>query len=182
MTAQKLTDLTATTASPLDTDIILVTEDPAGDPVSKKTTMANALRLAHGYVQVTGGSASQSLSATTWTKVSQFTAELNYDARTTASHSDDSIILVNAGRYMADWMCSFTGATTSEYRLAVYWNGSIQCVPAITTTTSTNEHCVTVRVPVNASSANQKVEAYVYSDGANAFAVKESVLTVERVA
>jgi len=181
MTAQKITDLAATT-SPADADQLLITEDPAGDPVSKKVALSNALRLAVGHISVTGASASQSLSSATWTKVTQFTAEYAYDGSTTASHANDKITLVASGIYAADWMCSFTGATTSEYRLAIYWNSTLQVVPAIITTTSTNEHCVTVRSLFNASSASQDVEAYVYSDGANAFAVKESVLTVQRIA
>ena len=181
MASQKLTDLDAVTALS-DTDVALVTVDPGSTPVSKKITIANALRLSQAHLSVTGGSASQSLSATTWTKVTQFDTAVAYDATTTADHSDDSIVLVNTGRYMADWMCSFTGATTSEYRLAIYWDGSISIAPAIITTTSTNEHCVTVRVPVVVGTASKKIEAYVYSDGANAFAVKESVLTVHRVA
>jgi len=181
MTAQKLTDLTeATTLA--DADQLLATTAPGGSPVSKKVAVSNVLRLALGHISVTGGSASQSLSATTWTKVTQFTAEANYDAKTTAAHADDSIILIDAGVYMVDWMCSFTGATTSEYRLAVYFDGSIVLAPAIITTTSTNEHCVTVRIPVTAGTAADKIEAYVYSDGANAFAVKESVLTAQRIA
>ena len=181
MAAQKITDLDAATTV-ADTDQFLVTASPSSSPTSKKVNASVALRLSHAYLSVTGASASQSLSSTTWTKVTQFTAEANYDSTTTAAHSDDSITLVNAGQYMATWMCSFTGATTSEYRLAIYWNSSIVLAPAIITTTSTNEHAVTVSVPINVTSGSKKVEAYVYSDGANAFAVKESVLTATRVA
>jgi len=181
MAAQKLTDLDAA-SSVADDDQFLVTTSPGVTPTSKKVNASVALRISHAYISVTGGSASQSLSATTWTKVSQFTAEVAYDATTTVSHANDKITLVNSGRYMATWTCSFTGATTSEYRLAIYWNGSISLVPAIITTTSTNEHSVTVTVPINATLTSKDVEAYVYSDGANAFAVKESVLTVSRIA
>jgi len=181
MAAQKITDLDAATAL-ADDDQLLVTANPTTSPTSKKVNADVALRLSHAYLSVTGGSASQSLTATTWTKVTQFTAETNYNATTTASHASDQIAVSNAGQYQATWMCSFTGATTSEYRLAIYWNGSIVLAPAIITTTSTNEHAVTVSVPVNVTSGSTNVEAYVYSDGANAFAVKESVLTVTRVA
>lgn len=181
MAAQKLTQLDAATAV-ADDDQLLVTASPGSSPTSKKVNADVALRLSHAYLSVTGGAASQSLSATTWTKVSQFTAAVAYNSTTTADHSADKITLVSAGQYLATWTCTFTGATTSEYRLAVYWNGAISLVPGIVTTTSTNEHCVTVTVPINASSTSKDVEAYVYSDGANAFAVKESVLTVTRVA
>ena len=181
MAAQKLTDLDAATAV-ADSDQFLVTANPASSPTSKKVNADVALRLSHGYLSVTGGSASQSLSATTYTKVTQFTAEANYNSNTTASHSNDQIALANSGQYMATWMCSFTGANSAEYRLAIYWNGAIVLAPAIITTSSTNEHAVTVSVPINATSTAKNVEAYVYSDGANAFAVKESVLTVTRIA
>jgi len=181
MAAQKLTDLDAATIVD-DDDQFLVTSSPSSSPTSKKVNASVALRLSHAYMSTTGASASQSLSATTWTKVSQFTAAVAYDSTTVVDHANDRITLTVAGQYLATWMCSFTGATTSEYRLAIYWNGSISLVPGIITTTSTNEHCVTVTVPINATSTDDYVEAYVYSDGANAFAVKETVLTVTRIA
>ena len=181
MAAQKLTDLDAATAVQ-DSDQFLITANPGTSPTSKKVNADVALRLSHGHISVTGGSASQSLSATTFTKVTQFTAEANFNSTTTASHSDDSITIANAGQYLATWMCSFTGANSAEYRLAIYWNSAIVIAPAIITTSSTNEHAVTVSVPINVTSGSKKVEAYVYSDGANAFAVKESALTVTRVA
>lgn len=181
MAAQKVTDLDAATAV-ADADQFLVTANPGSAPTSKKVNADVALRLSHAYLSVTGGSASQSLTGSTWTKVTQFTAEVAYNSTTTASHSNDKITLTNAGQYMATWMCTFTGSTTSEYRLAIYWNGSIVLAPAIITTSSTDEHVVTVSVPVSATLASKDVEAYVHADGDKAFAVKESVLTVTRVA
>lgn len=181
MAAQKLTQLDAATAV-ADDDQLLVTASPGSSPTSKKVNADVALRLSHAYLSVSGASASQSLTGSTWTKVSQFTAAVAYNSTTTVSHANDKITLVNAGQYLASWTCTFTGSTTSEYRLAIYWNGSISLVPGIITTTSTNEHCVTVTVPINATSASKDVEAYVHADGDKAFAVKESVLTVTRVA
>lgn len=181
MAAQKITDLDAATAV-ADSDQFLVTADPTTSPQSKKVNADVALRLSHGYLSVADGSASQTLVADTWTKVTQFTAEVNYNSTTTASHANDQIAIANAGQYLATWMVTFTGATTSEYQLAVYYNGSLVLVPAIITTTSTNEHAVTVTVPLNVTSGGNNLEAYVKSDGANAFAVKQSVMTVTRVA
>tara|TARA_R110002020_G_scaffold128335_6_gene287622 strand:+ start:88 stop:654 length:567 start_codon:yes stop_codon:yes gene_type:complete len=188
MTSQKVTDLAATTA-PADTDLLLVTENPGGSPVSKKSTLSDALRIAHASVSATAVSASQSLSATTWTKVTQFTAEATYAAGTiVASHSGDSLKLVNAGRYLVTWMVSFTGANAAEYRMAAYVGANAtvadtrQDPSAILTTASTNEHCATYQSIVTTGSANQYVTAAVYSDGANAFAVKESTLTAIRIA
>lgn len=187
MTAQKVTDLAATTALD-DDDLLLVTEDPGSSPVSKKITVANALRIAHGSVSVTGGSASQSLSSTTWTKVSQFTAESTYAAGTiVASHSGDSLKLVNAGEYLVTWMVSFTGANAAEYRLGIYLGANAtvadtrQAPYAVLTTASTNEHCATFQGIVVAASADHYLTAAVYSDGANAFAVKESSMTAVRI-
>ncbi len=181
MAAQKITDLDAATTV-ADSDQFLVTANPGSSPTSKKVNADVALRLSHANVSVTGGSASQSLTGSTWTKVTQFTAESNYNSTTTASHSNDRITVANAGQYLATWMCSFTGATTSEYRLAIYYNSAIVLVPAIITTSSTDEHCVTVSVPINVTSGGNHVEAYVHADGDKAFAVKESALTVTRVA
>lgn len=40
MASQKITELTAET-SPADTDLVLLADDPAGTPTSKKITWAN---------------------------------------------------------------------------------------------------------------------------------------------
>jgi hypothetical protein len=177
--ASKVSDLNLNTA-PANTDIVNIIDDPGGSPVSEKATVQDLCRFAYGNISVTVGVATQTPTAATWTKVTQFTAESS-GLLVTAAHATDKITLTNAGQYVAKWMVSFVGAA-DEYRLAVYWNGVLQLVPAIVTIPDANEHSFVVDVPVNATAAAQDLEAFVYTVGGNIFDVKESVLQVHRVA
>ena len=177
--ASKVSDLNLNTA-PANTDIVNLVDDPGGSPVSEKTTVQDLCRFAYGHISVTAGVATQTPTAATWTKVTQFTAESS-GLLVTAAHATDKITLTNAGEYVATWQVSFVGAA-DEYRLAIYWNGAIVLVPAIVTIPDANEHTGIVSLPVNATAAAQDLEAYVYTVGGNIFDVKESVLSVRRVA
>jgi len=170
-----LTQLTTTA----DDDILHIVDDPGGSPISKHIEVSDLLRLAHGHVSVTAGAGTQTPTAATWTKVTQFTAATS-GINVTADHSNDKITLANVGTYLATWMCSFTGAA-DEYRLAIYWNAAIVSVPAIVTVPGTDEFSVTVSVPLACTIAATDVEAYVYTVGGNDFDVLESVLSVARI-
>ena len=178
MADTKMTALTQLTTA-ADDDILHIIDDPGGSPISKHIEVTDLLRTAHGHLSVTGGAGTQTPTAATWTKVTQFDTAVS-GLNVTADHSNDRILLDNVGQYLATWMCTFTGAA-DEYRLAIYWNSAISLVPAITTVPGTDEEVVAVTVPVTCTIASTYVEPYVYTVGGNAFAIKESVLSVVRV-
>lgn len=178
MVATKTTDLAQVTA-PANADLIAIATDPAGSPITKKGTVEDVNRWAYGGVSVTAGAGTQTLSAATWTKITQFTAE-DAGLNVTASHSNDKITLTDAGRYEVAVSCSFVGAA-DEYRLAVYWNSAIVLVPAIQTIPDANEHHVGFTIPLNATLAAKDVELYAYAVAGNICDLKEASLWVNRI-
>lgn len=182
MADTKITALTELTSA-ATTDILPIVDDPGGTPITKKITVANLLNLEYGGIYVTGGAGTQSLSATTWTKVTQFAADGASSSGVTPAHGTDTITVADAGIYHVSFQVSYTGTTNGVYDLAVYWNSVQQDQVHIQRKIGTGSDVGSAGTSghVNASSGSTDFELWVYSDGANDFNLVEGQLVVTKV-
>tara|TARA_R110002020_G_scaffold128335_8_gene287632 strand:+ start:7020 stop:7565 length:546 start_codon:yes stop_codon:yes gene_type:complete len=172
-----MTELTA----PADADVLYIVDDPGSSALPRKITYANIVQKAYGEISVSGASATQSLSATTWTKLTAFTAEGQYK-NTTVSHSNDKITAANSGVYLVNATASFTTGAAADCILAVYWDGSITVAKAQRTTASSSDiACVATSALVNASSDAEDFELYAYLSTGTTIVIKDAVLSVVRI-
>lgn len=163
-----------------DGDVLPLVASPFTTPLDRYITRANLLGFAFGSISTTGGVATQALSATTWTKVTQFTAAYS-GSNVTASHADDKITVAKAGAFEMLWQCSFSGTAAGTYQLAIRWDGSAQSIAKVKLDGSGSVVTVTVVALVSVISQPTDVEAWVWSDGANNFSVVEQTLTVKKL-
>jgi len=137
MAIVNVTAMAALTA-PIDTDIMYIVDGvAAGSPVPRKITYANIVQRAYGSVTVNNASSAQSLSATTWTKLTAFTAD-GLTKNTTNSHSNDRVQVTNAGVYLANLTANFTTGAATDVGLAVYWNAVVTVAKTNRTTAASS--------------------------------------------
>jgi len=172
-----MTELTA----PADADVFYVVDDPGSAALPRKITYANIMKQAYGEVSVVGASATQSLSATTWTKITAFTVD-GQAKNTTVSHSNDKVTAANAGVYLATISASFTTGAAANVTLAVYWNGSITVARGERTTASSSDIAnISASALVNATSDADDFELYGYLSTGTTITIKDAALSVVRV-
>lgn len=180
MAIVNLTAMSALTA-PADADVLYIVDDPASSALPRKITYANIVQRAYGSVTVNNASVAQSLSATTWTKLTTFTAD-GLTKNTTNSHSNDRVQVANAGVYLANLTANFTTGAATDAGIAVYWNGSATVAKTNRTTSATSDVAsVAVSGLINASSGSTNFEVYAYLGSATTITIKDMVLTVVRV-
>jgi hypothetical protein len=82
----------------------------------------------YGQIYVQSGSATQSsLTADTFTKITQF--DTNGESQSSSpDHTNDDIDLNRKGKWLVSFQASFSGTNSREYRLAVFLNGSEQAM------------------------------------------------------
>lgn len=171
-----MTELTA----PADADVFYVVDDPGSSALPRKITWANIVQKAYGEVSVNGASAAQSLSASTWTKLTAFTAEGQYK-NTTVSHSNDKITVTNAGVYLVNLMVSFTTGAATDATLAVYYNGSVTAAKTNRTTAASTDIAGVAASAIISATAATDFELYANLDDATTITIKDATLTVVRV-
>lgn len=175
-------NLAALAAAPAEADELLVLDSG----VAKRMTVAELLdaQRAYGSISVSGGAASQSLTADTWTKVTQFDTLDAFAFGVTESHANDKITLTNPGVYRVSFNAAVTGASGRAHELAVYWNGTrqdrIKTRIQLQTTDPATHHASGL---VDATAGSTDVELYVQSlsVGDGSFGLVHGNLTVERI-
>ena len=180
MAIVNLTAMSALTA-PADSDVLYIVDDPASAALPRKITYADIMQRAYGSVTVNDASTAQSLSATTWTKLTAFTAD-GLTKNTTNAHASDKVTVTNAGIYLVNLTANFTTGAATDAGLAVYWNGSATVAKSNRTTSTTSDVAsVAVNGLINAT-AGTDFEVYAYLGSATTITIKDMVLTVVRVA
>jgi len=113
MADTKITDLTEL-ETVLTTDIVPIVSDPGGSPVTKKATIANIFlaRVGYGDLYVTGGSATQALTAATPAKLALFAAD-GPSANSTPAHAADSITVGLSGVWGISFQASMTASVNN---------------------------------------------------------------------
>jgi hypothetical protein len=180
MAIVNLTAMTELTA-PADADVLYIVDNPGGSPLPRKITWANVVQKAYGEVSVNNASAAQTLSATSWTKLTAFTAD-GQSKNTTNSHSNDRVQVTNAGVYLVTLTANFTTGAATDVGIAVYWNGSATIAKTNRTTAATSDVAsVAVSGLVNASSGSTNFEVYAHLGTGTTITIKDAVLSVVRV-
>jgi hypothetical protein len=121
---KKVTDLTEDT-TPVATDLVYVTTDPAGSPKDAKVELANLVAggAIAGAISVVGNSTGQTgISATTWTTITQFDTDV-FSGGVTADQANNKLVLVEAGFYLVVFTMSFSGTGNDTYNVRAVWNG-----------------------------------------------------------
>jgi len=182
MANEKLTALGAL-GRPADEDLLYTVDDPTGTAASRKTTAGEMRQREHGAIFVSAGAASQSLSATTWTKITQFAAD-GENNLTTPSHSNDKITLTVAGSYVVAFSLSFIGAPGVVYQVGAYLGGSLAtaCRSSVDVVvgTATSRYNLSA-TGILAATAAQDLELYVHASAAATFGVIDAQLIAFRV-
>lgn len=179
MAIVNLTAMSALTA-PADADVLYIVDDPASAALPRKITYGNIVQRAYGSVTVNNASAAQSLSATTWTKLTAFTAD-GLTKNTTNAHGSDKVTVANAGVYFASLTANFTTGAATDAGIAVYWNGSATVAKTNRTTSATSDIAsIAVSGLINATAATD-FEVYAHLGAATTITIKDMVLTVVRV-
>jgi len=172
-----MTELTA----PADADVFYVVDNPGGSPLPRKITWANVVQKAYGEISVNNASSSQTLSATTWTKLTGFTA-VGQSKNTTNSHSNDKVTVTNAGVYLVTLTANFTTGVATDVGIAIHWSGSATAAKTNRTTASaTDVASAAVSGLVNASSGSTDFEVYAHLETGTTITIKDAVLSVVRV-
>lgn len=123
----KISALTAATAW-TDDDLAVIVDDPSGSADTKRITLETLLTPAWGQISVAGGAGSQTLTASTWTKITQFVANDGVARNATEDHTTDKITVDNAGDYLARLQVTWTNDTSVVTEWAIYWNGVITSI------------------------------------------------------
>ena len=182
MADTKITALTELTSA-ASTDLLVIVDDPGGAAVTKKITLANALNLEYGGIYVTAGAGTQALEATTWTKITQFTADGDSSGGVTPAHGTDTITVADAGVYHVSFQCSYTGTNLAVYNIAVYWDGNrqnqVQIQRKIGTGTDVGSAGTAGHVTV--ASGSTAFELWLYAAGAADFNLVQGQLVVTKV-
>ena len=175
MADTKLSDLTELSEA-ADDDLVYVV-DTSG-PADRKMQVSNLLSRHYGSISVTGGVTPQAIPATTWTKITQFTAEYSGPG-TTASHASDYLQLTNTGYYMVTLQASWLADAARNLDVAIYWNGALyrKC----TVTIGVFYMNVTFPVLLNASLATKNLEVYVYASDAVNLTITEAQLMAVQI-
>ncbi len=184
MADTKLTALTAITLPVDEDDIVYVVDDPGGSPLSKKITVSNFMAQPFAQIYVTGGTGSQTLVASTWTKITQFTVN-GESLRCTADQTNNRVTVTETGKYRVFFQASFesdTGNTTFD--LQIRWNAAqqnqIHCQRKIGSGGDVGSCSAEGYIDVTVASTD--VELWVLADGGASFEAIEMQLNVERVA
>lgn len=179
MAIVNLTAMSALTA-PADADVLYIVNDPASAALPRKVTYGNIMQRAYGSVTVNNASTAQSLSASTWTKLTTFTAD-GLTKNTTNAHGSDKVTVTNAGVYLVTFTASFTTGEATDAAIAVYWNGSASVAKTNRTTSAASDVAsVAVSGLVNAT-AGTDFDVYAHLGAATTITIKDMVLTVVRV-
>ena len=164
-----------------DADVLYIVDDPASSALPRKITYQNVVRRAYGEVSVTDGSTAQTISATTWTKLTCFDTN-GLSKQATNSHANDKITVTDAGVYFVELCASYATNQALSADLAIYYNGSATQGKSSITTLANFNASTSINSIVNVASGGTDFEAYVYlSLGAN-ITVKHAALSVLRIA
>jgi hypothetical protein len=119
--ATKFTALTVDNA-PTETDILAYTEDPAGTPVSKSTTVTGLHDALESFGEIhreAAAGAGQTIS-TTYVKINQFDTDGASGGSTTTSHANDQITVGKTGEYQIFYSLSVSGTASTTWTIAVH--------------------------------------------------------------
>jgi len=181
----KLTDTTAfPAATSLQDDAAFYTvDDSTGTPVDKSIQIQHLVAHNRHFasIHVTGATASQSVSADTYTKLTAFTTN-GLANGATAVYGSDKISTTKTGIYKVQYSLSVYTGTAATVHAAVYAGGSIQNTGG--TSAGKIEAGFTQQIGgvayIDVTTAATDIEIYMKSTH-TAFIVAEGVLTIERV-
>ena len=168
-------------ADAADADVLYIVDDPASSALPRKITYQNIVRRAYGEISVTGGTTAQSISATTFTKLTCFDTN-GLSKGTTNSHANDKITVTDAGVYFVELAASYSTSDALTADLCIYYNGSATQGKSCITTLANFCASTSINSIVNVASGSTDFEAYVYLSGASNITVKHAALSVLRIA
>ena len=123
--AGKITEMTVNN-SPVSTDIIEFTSDPAGTPLTRSTTLAGVIGALADYAEIstnaTGTNQSDILAAS-YTKIDQFDTD-GISSGSTPSQANNQITVGSTGVYVVMIGISFNGTGSETYTIALHRDGS----------------------------------------------------------
>jgi hypothetical protein len=183
MADQKLSALTAMT-EPEAVDLLYIVDDPAGTPTSKKVTRDNLVAdQGWGAITIIDGAGTQTLSATTWTKVTQWEQAGGALLGTSVPSSLLGVQIDAAGYWEARYVVCFdtdSGARDMQFRM--YWNAAAQDDSrSEVTATGGTMVMATGQAIIDVTSTGALVELYAYAEAAGDVDIKQASIQVKKL-
>jgi len=177
-----MVDVTAMTAlvARVDADLLYIVDDPSGSPLPRKITVGNLLQQGWGELILNAGAATQSPVISTWTKLTQFTAN-GQSKNTTPAHGTDQIVADAGGLWEVRLDASFVAGAAALVELAVYLNGSPTTIFGQANNDGTNIQHVSAGGLVPSVVAAQAFDARVRLDATTTIGLTEARLYARRL-
>ena len=170
---------TSRTLSALQT---LLADNTAG-AISPQDLRDMLLSLSSGYgmIYVQGGSTAQGSLSGTPAKLTAFAGN-GVSSDTTPDHTDDSIAIGTAGKYLCSFHCSFTGTGSSTFQFRIAIDGVESVIGFERAFPAAPNYGSASCAGVLSLAAAEKVTVYVSSDdGGTSVTVSDAQLTVSRI-